>query len=346
MNTRPLFWTELPTTRPVIKREDWGVRVGGCLLYLPERHKFLLFGGEENTIAYEKDKQKEAQVEQEMIQKMAPQKAINEAIQNVPKARSSVAEIRPHTNNLIYIYDLMSEKKENTWRAVETKGRVPNFRNFFGYCYNAPYLLIQGGESIQDEGRPRAHHDLYILNVESMIWRRFFALDAPAPRIMHIMENINNEYYIYGGFSITDNRVLKDLWVLNCDNINWNAQILELPGAIWSQKSTTGRDPGALRGHKSVGYEKYLAIFGGLTDLNECMGELYFLDTDTLEWSIPQTTGKAPSPRAFHEMKLINENNAVLFGGMDGVLYDYADYLKDLYILDLSIYIYIYYNIY
>jgi len=126
--------------------------------------------------------------------------------------------------------------------------------------------------------KPKNASDIYVLNVETLQWKRLFVMESPNGREMHILKNINNEYYLYGGMCLSDNYILNDLWVLNCDNVVWNTKLAEIPGAIWTQKSTTGMNPGGLRGHGGATFKKYLIIFGGEDDQCNANDKLYFLD--------------------------------------------------------------------
>jgi len=140
-------------------------------------------------------------------------------------------------------------------------------------------LLIHGGEILLKDAKPKSASDMYILNVDTLHWKRLVVMESPAGREMHILGNINNEYYVYGGMSLTDNYIMNDLWVLNCDNMDWNTQLTELHGAIWTHKQCTGNSPGPLRGHGVAAYEKYLIVFGGEDDECNPNDNMYFLDT-------------------------------------------------------------------
>jgi len=45
-----MFWEQLKLN----KKEEWFPisRIGGCIIYIAERREYLLFGGENNTIAH------------------------------------------------------------------------------------------------------------------------------------------------------------------------------------------------------------------------------------------------------------------------------------------------------
>lgn len=224
----------------------------------------------------------------------------------------------------------------NKWKIETSKGKLPEFRSFFAFYYNAPYLIIHGGEILTKDNKPKNAGDIYVLNVETMLWKRLFVMESPAGREMHILENINNEYYVYGGLCLSDNHIVDDLWVLNCDNVVWNTKLAEITGAVWKQKQSAGQLPGPLKGHGSAAYEKYLIIFGGESDTGTPNDKLFFLDTETMIWSIKQTEGKQPEGRSFHQMQMINESCLVVCGGIRGSFDKENRLFNDLHLLDLK----------
>eukprot|EP00826_Nyctotherus_ovalis_P006447 TRINITY_DN11530_c0_g4_i5.p2 TRINITY_DN11530_c0_g4~~TRINITY_DN11530_c0_g4_i5.p2 ORF type:complete len:112 (+),score=5.51 TRINITY_DN11530_c0_g4_i5:319-654(+) len=104
-------------------------------------------------------------------------------------------------------------------------------------------------------------------------------MESPPARHMHSLAKVNNKHYAYGGISLPDNRLLSDLWALNCDNVVWNTKLAEVPGAIWAQKQFTGNSPGPLKGHTAISYEKYMVVFGGEDGEGRMGDKLYMLDT-------------------------------------------------------------------
>ena len=140
-------------------------------------------------------------------------------------------------------------------------------------------MLIYGGEVIGKNGKARSTNDIYVLNTSTMFWKRLLIMESPKSRHMHTLTKVNNRYYTYGGLSLPDNRILNDLWILNCDYVVWDTTLAEMSGAIWIQKQTTGNIPGPLKGHTSIAYKNYLVIFGGENEEGKVNDNVYFLDT-------------------------------------------------------------------
>ena len=170
-------------------------------------------------------------------------------------------------------------------------------------------------------------------------------MESPAGRQMHIFAKVNGKYYVYGGMTLPENSVLSDLWILNCDNVVWNSKLAEVPGAIWTQKQCTGINPGPLRGHTVATYDKYMILFGGEDGECKTNNNLYFFDTgtvfvissiDSMTWSIPDTAGKAPEGRAFHQMNILANTYLTISCGLQGGLTNETKIYQDFYLLNLN----------
>jgi Rab9 effector protein with kelch motifs len=59
------------------------------------------------------------------------------------------------------------------------------------------------------------------------------------------------------------------------------------------------------------------------------LADLHVLDTKSMTWSTPETTGEKPSPRAWHTANVIGKY-IVVFGGTAGRL----SFYNDVYVLD------------
>ncbi|KAF9359071.1 hypothetical protein BGX34_008553 [Mortierella sp. NVP85] len=117
-----------------------------------------------------------------------------------------------------------------------------------------------------------------------------------------------------------------------CDQYNCfnTLYIFDADTMYWSQPKTSGSIPPPCRAHTStlVGYRR-LYIFGG-GDGPQYFNDLYVLDTETLIWSSPTTTGNRPCKRRAHTTCYYN-NRIYVFGGGDGL-----QALNDTFELDLA----------
>ncbi|KAJ3137699.1 hypothetical protein HDU90_001649 [Geranomyces variabilis] len=97
----------------------------------------------------------------------------------------------------------------------------------------------------------------------------------------------------------------------------------------WSRITLKGSGvPPPLRAHTTTVVGSRLFVFAGC-DASVCFADLYVLDTETLWWSKPKTTGAAPLPCRAHSASLIMNRYLVVFGGGDG-----PNYYSSLHVLD------------
>ncbi|KAG0340527.1 hypothetical protein BG004_006363, partial [Podila humilis] len=127
---------------------------------------------------------------------------------------------------------------------------------------------------------------------------------------------VGESVYVFGGCD--SKTCYNTLYIFDADTMHW------------TQPKTYGSIPPPCRAHSSTLVDnKRLYVFGG-GDGPQYFNELYMLDTDTLTWTNPQTTGTRPCRRRAHTTCVYN-NCIYVFGGGDGV-----QALNDTYVLNLS----------
>uniref|UniRef100_A0A3P8V2M9 Kelch domain containing 2 n=1 Tax=Cynoglossus semilaevis TaxID=244447 RepID=A0A3P8V2M9_CYNSE len=93
----------------------------------------------------------------------------------------------------------------------------------------------------------------------------------------------------------------------------WNnhIHILDLEALTWSQPITTGNTPSPRAAHAcaTVGNRGYM--FGGRYK-NFRLNDLYYIDLDTWEWTLPQL---CPVGRSWHSFTPVSPDHIFLFGG-------------------------------
>lgn len=57
--------------------------------------------------------------------------------------------------------------------------------------------------------------DMYILNTEKYVWKRFFSLEGPPGRLDFGFSSQSNIKYLVGGASMPENLLLDDVWSLD-----------------------------------------------------------------------------------------------------------------------------------
>lgn len=183
-------------------------------------------------------------------------------------------------------------------------------------------------------------NDLYELHASRWEWRRLLPAPPehdppPCPRLGHsftlIANKVNSfifplqsethltQVYLFGGLtredlyhnSKEDNPnplYLNDLFTL---------ELLPDGNVSWDKPRTNGTPPSPRESHSAVGYidkkgNAKLVVYGGMCGRR--LGDVWFLDINTMTWSEPQLSGNAPLPRSLHTASLIG-HRMIVFGG-------------------------------
>ncbi|KAF9113034.1 hypothetical protein BGX27_002340 [Mortierella sp. AM989] len=168
----------------------------------------------------------------------------------------------------------------------------------------------------RDTARPSA--TVPVAPTPAMHWTRAKVHGQSPPKELRAqtVNLVGESIYVFGGCDAKT--CFNTLYIFDADTMHW------------SQPKTFGSIPPPCRAHSSTLVDnKRLFIFGG-GDGPHYFNELYMLDTDTLTWTNPQTTGSRPCRRRAHTTCFYN-NCIYVFGGGDGV-----QALNDTYRLDLT----------
>lgn len=204
------------------------------------------------------------------------------------------------------VYDTV----KNQWFVPKTKGDIPPGCAAYGFVADGSKLLVFGG--MVEYGK--YSNELYQLQTSNWEWKKLEPKPPknnlpPCPRLGHSFTLVNGRVYLFGGLAKDSEdleipQYLNDLYVLNLDLVAW-----EIP-------QTQGSIPPPRESHTGVAYKSndknYLIIYGGMCGCR--LGDVWFLNTDTLTWSKPVIDGIAPLPRSLHTSTMIG-NKMYVFGG-------------------------------
>ncbi|KAJ7088560.1 galactose oxidase [Mycena crocata] len=96
----------------------------------------------------------------------------------------------------------------------------------------------------------------------------------------------------------------------------------------WSKAPVFGIIPTrTMRAHTVTLVDTTAWLFGGCDD-KECSRDIFCFDTETMQWSRPETTGEIPPPSRAHTATLVDRKIVVYGGGQGSTYYD------SIYILD------------
>uniref|UniRef100_A0AB39CFN3 Host cell factor n=1 Tax=Colaphellus bowringi TaxID=561076 RepID=A0AB39CFN3_9CUCU len=211
----------------------------------------------------------------------------------------------------------------NQWFVPVTKGDVPPGCAAYGFVVEGTRLLVFGG--MVEYGK--YSNELYELQASKWEWKKLKPKPPklgppPCPRLGHSFTLVNAKVYLFGGLANDSAdpknnvpRYLNDLYTLD----------IRSNPIQWDIPQTNGPSPPPRESHTGVAYvdkkkgRSFLVIYGGMSGCR--LGDLWFLETETMSWLKPQVSGVTPLPRSLHTSTLIGHRMFV-FGGWVPVVAD------------------------
>ncbi|XP_024970653.1 rab9 effector protein with kelch motifs-like isoform X3 [Cynara cardunculus var. scolymus] len=191
------------------------------------------------------------------------------------------------TDGNIPLKDLhILDTSTNTWMAPYVRGDGPEAREGHSAALIGKRLFIFGGCGKSfDTPVEEYFDDLYILNTETMVWKRVATTGIPpAKRNSHTCVSWKNKIIVIGGED-TQNYYMSDVQMLDTDTLTWTKLV------------TNGELLPPRAGHTTIALGKNLFVFGGFTDAEDLYDDLYMFDLETFSWTKVMTTGEGPSAR-------------------------------------------------
>ena len=161
----------------------------------------------------------------------------------------------------------------------------------------------------------------YLLDLEAkhLLPETHTILQTPDGRRDHSTVIAGRKIVVFGGWNI--NEQFNDVWF--ADKFEWRWGIAEVSGDI----------PAARRGHSATVIGNKMYVFGGIFGFSKYLDELYVLNLDTWEWTVPDVSGDSPSCRAWHSAcRIGNTGQILIFGGTAGRM----NFYNDMYVLDTA----------
>lgn len=205
----------------------------------------------------------------------------------------------------------------NQWFVPSTKGDIPPGCAAYGFVVDGSRILVFGG--MVEYGK--YSDELYELQAVRWEWKKLRPRPPendppPCPRLGHSFTLIGNRVFLFGGLANDSEdhknnipRYLNDLYTL---------ELLPNGGTVWDVPQTHGHAPPPRESHTGVSYtdsktgKTCLVIYGGMSGCR--LGDLWYLDVDSMTWHKPVVHGPIPLPRSLHTATLIGHRMYV-FGG-------------------------------
>ncbi|XP_055009397.1 host cell factor 2 isoform X2 [Boleophthalmus pectinirostris] len=212
----------------------------------------------------------------------------------------------------LHVYNTVSRQ----WFLPAVRGDIPPGCAAHGFVCDGARILVFGG--MVEFGKYSS--SLYELQASRWLWKKLKPRapkigSPPCARIGHSFTLTGNKCYLFGGLANDSEdpngnipRYLGDLFELELQSVS---------GARgWSIPETKGGGPSPRESHTAVVYtglgSPKLYVFGGMQGSR--LDDLWQLDLDTMEWSMPETRGCRPFPRSLHTANVIG-NKMYVFGG-------------------------------
>ena len=222
----------------------------------------------------------------------------------------------------LYLFDI----NNSTWVKSSLKGDNLPPMNYFSGWYDAPFLFIHGGKSLQ-KGENKSFKETYLIDISTMTIHKLFTIEEPSSRYGHMaIKNNDKQAYIFGGCNIgkKSERYLNDLHKMEYKNISViTGDNANVNGASWIVNiQTKGDKPPGRKGYSMMFAESLncLIIYGGeLKDNKISDGSIYMYNVDDKEYKKINLKGSEMiGCRAYHSMHLNDTTNKIyIIGGID-----------------------------
>ena len=222
----------------------------------------------------------------------------------------------------LYLFDI----NNSTWVKSSLKGdNIPPMHYFSGW-YDAPFLFIHGGKSLQKDEN-KSFKETYLIDISTMTIHKLFTIEEPSSRYGHMaIKNNDKQAYIFGGCNIgkKSERYLNDLHKMEYKNISViTGDNANVNGASWIVNiQTKGDKPPGRKGYSMMFAESLnsLIIYGGELKDNKISDEgIYLYNVDDKEYKKINLKGNdLLGCRAYHSMHLNDTINKIyIIGGID-----------------------------
>ena len=223
---------------------------------------------------------------------------IQKSTDNIPILNES--KEKPIMNNLS---DSETEKIDQAFGLNESNPKSYLLRNYFRYP-NKDFPGSRSQFSFCQEGKEYILYGGFNSDRKSKVWK-FNPQDNTWNQIeISGLENINRSghtgvlryrnLYIFGG-KLQNKKICGDLEIFSLDSRTWTVPKLETHKLLELRKN-----------HIACGIGNQMLIYGGVTEEEEFLDDIYLFTYKTLKWTFPKIYKKLPIPfLAYHSCCLI-----------------------------------------
>eukprot|EP01133_Synstelium_polycarpum_P018253 gene18253-21842_t len=225
-----------------------------------------------------------------------------------------------HGNNFdLSVYNTVNRFWTNIPKTF-VRGDSPVSRTNHASVTVGSKVYIFGGNNNDEHGHYQVLDDLHVLDTETMTWTQPEVTgDKPCARSGHCMTAIGDKLYLFGGGIWNETNG----WTDKFNDIH----VLDTTTNHWVRPATTG-DIHTSTFAISFAVGRFLFIFGGGSKPRHCvMNDIYILDTESFQWTVPSIEEPRPPARDMGTA-CVAGTDVYFMGGYAGGPIDYFNKLK------------------
>lgn len=208
--------------------------------------------------------------------------------------------------------------------ALKPQGTMPSKRFKHTATVVGKHLVFIGGQ----ETDTKRFNDIVYYDTETNTFSQPTIHGDKVPNFSrHTSCLVGSRIYVFGGFDGFGTNF--DLAIFDTYSRSWTA----VP-----QTRIRGQSPASRTNHAAAAVGSKMYIFGGNNNneagMYQVLDDLYVLDTHTLAWTRPHTTGDRPTARSGHTLTAIGKKLFLFGGGVWNEDDGWVHKFNDLYILD------------
>lgn len=204
-----------------------------------------------------------------------------------------------------YLSDLwVVDTDSMAWHMPRPMGRAPSPRYGHAAAVVGTSAYVFGGKGPGEA----VHNDLYRLDVVRWTWSVVPSTTAPPlGRFGHAMVAVEDKLVVFGGWD--GSSIFNDLWVFDTKSSSWIKPVVDGPAPSPRHGHTMVLSPATGR----------LIVWGGWSRSDKGLPDYrkdgQELDTETMTWVRPRTTGERPTGRYWHCAGMVSDRFMVVLGG-------------------------------
>ncbi|KAJ2961750.1 hypothetical protein NQZ79_g3083 [Umbelopsis isabellina] len=226
-----------------------------------------------------------------------------------------------NTNDLLLLNSIHTITTQSApWALGPADGPTTCYHSAIPGGENNHQLIIYGGQTAGGSENDSSTSTLYYYDTVSESWSKP-NIDSPPRRIEHTMvANLNTGIgYLFGGYPLTN-----ELWSFDTSAMTWR----QFPNQTFTPSPRYHHTATLLADGRMI----LIGGFDGNNTVN--MNDTYVFDTNALEWSLINATGKTPTSRRDHAATILPDGQSILIhGGTDKM---YGAFMSDIAVLNCT----------